>query len=71
MFNIQDGSITLEGARRVEIDDKEFSQYRLAPGDILINRVNSKELVGKAAVAPDSEEPMVFESMNMRAPAFN
>jgi len=67
MFNIQDGSITLEGARRVEIDDKEFSQYRLAPGDILINRVNSKELVGKAAVAPDSEEPMVFESMNMRA----
>ena len=33
----------------------------------LINRVNSKELVGKTAIIPKFNEALVYESMNMRA----
>lgn len=36
------------------------------PGDILVNRVNSRELVGKAAVIPGALETCVFESKNIR-----
>ena len=31
-------------------DTKEIAKYRLAPGDVLFNRTNSPELVGKTAV---------------------
>lgn len=71
MYNIQEGEIDFTGARRVEIEPNEFEQYKLEAGDLLINRVNSKELVGKTAIIPSFDEPLVFESMNMRAKPFH
>jgi type I restriction enzyme S subunit len=70
MYNIQDGDIDFTNARRVELDPSELEQYRLREDDLLINRVNSKELVGKTAIIPYYHEPLVFESMNMRARPF-
>jgi type I restriction enzyme S subunit len=67
MYNIQDGYITLEGVRRVVVTDGELDQFKLEGGDLLINRVNSKDLVGKTAIIPCMDEPLIYESMNMRA----
>ena len=70
MYNIQNGYIDFAGAKRVEVEPTELAQFILEPNDLLINRVNSKELVGKTAIIPESEEPLVYESMNMRAKPF-
>lgn len=52
--------------KRVRIDGSTLEKFRLAPYDILINRVNSTEFLGKCALVPDHDEPMVFESNMMR-----
>lgn len=70
MYNIQDGLINFDSARRVNINDEELDRYLLEEGDLLINRVNSKELVGKTAIIPPFEEHLVYESMNMRGKVF-
>ncbi|WP_278382838.1 restriction endonuclease subunit S [Pseudoalteromonas distincta] len=70
MYNIQNGYIDFAGAKRVEVEPTELAQFILEPNDLLINRVNSKELVGKTAIIPELEEPLVYESMNMRAKPF-
>ncbi|MEL0636757.1 restriction endonuclease subunit S [Marinomonas sp. TI.3.20] len=70
MYNIQNGCIDFNAAKRVEVVSKELEQFTLEAGDLLINRVNSKELVGKTAIIPKTEEPLVYESMNMRAKPF-
>ncbi|MET3407116.1 type I restriction enzyme S subunit [Priestia aryabhattai] len=66
MYNIQNGCIIYKNVRRVILTEDEKTIYRLVPGDILLNRVNSKELVGKAAIIEDLDEDVVYESMNMR-----
>lgn len=66
MFNIQDGEVKLDKVKRVVLDDKELINFLLEENDILVNRVNSKELVGKAALIRNVGEPLVFESMNIR-----
>ena len=66
MFNIQDGKTNLEGLKRLEITTDELEQYRLLRGDLVVNRVNSRELVGKAALIEDLSEPLVYEAMNIR-----
>ena len=52
--------------KRVRITDKERDLYGLHPGDIVINRVNSMEYLGKSALIPNLDEPTVFESNMMR-----
>jgi type I restriction enzyme S subunit len=71
MYNIQNGVVDFSGAKRVEVEASELAQFLLEPDDLLINRVNSKELVGKTAIIPVTEEPLVYESMNMRAKPFS
>jgi len=66
MYNIQNGQITLQNLKRMELTNKEIEEYELIPGNILVNRVNSKELVGKAARIPEGIEKCVFESKNIR-----
>tara|TARA_R110001583_G_scaffold110248_1_gene259201 strand:+ start:4217 stop:5986 length:1770 start_codon:yes stop_codon:yes gene_type:complete len=70
MYNIQKGVIDFDGVKKVEVTDKELEQFLLEPNDLLINRVNSKELVGKTAIVPIIKEELVYESMNMRAKPF-
>jgi type I restriction enzyme S subunit len=66
MFNIQNGHLLLNQLKRVETTEEEYSTYQLSWGDIIVNRVNSRELVGKAAIVDVVNEPMVYEAMNIR-----
>ncbi len=66
MYNIDAGGIVWRDIKRMRINDREFTDYGLHEGDLLVNRVNSRELVGKAAYIPASLEPSVFESKNIR-----
>jgi type I restriction enzyme S subunit len=66
MYNIQNGRLDLSKLQHLELTQHEIEQYRLEAKDILVNRVNSRELVGKAAILDESREPLVFEAMNIR-----
>ena len=56
----------IRSLKRLRLASQEVNTYGLEPGNILINRVNSIEFVGKAALVPELEEPVVFESNMMR-----
>lgn len=66
MYNIKDGQIVWKDIERIKLTDEEREKYQLEPGDFLVNRVNSRELVGKAAPIPKGLEECVFEAMTMR-----
>lgn len=51
---------------RVSLAKGEIERYRLTAGDILINRVNTPELVGKSTTVGELVETTVFESNMMR-----
>jgi len=62
-----DGVVTgLDSLKRVRVSGEEVARYGLKPRDIVINRVNSREYLGKSALIPDLSEPTVFESNMMR-----
>jgi type I restriction enzyme, S subunit len=65
MTNVRDGTLDLTHHRWLRLSDAERRRFRLVPGDILFNRTNSKELVGKCAVFEDSGE-WVFASYLIR-----
>lgn len=45
-----DGILDLSDLKSVEVDADELEKYRLSAGDILFNRTNSRELVGKTGM---------------------
>ena len=64
MGNIQDG--TLDWEKLVYTDDKdEIAKYLLKHNDVLFNRTNSPELVGKTAIYK-SEMPAIFAGYLIR-----
>lgn len=66
MYNIEGGRIVWKDIKRMELTEEELKKFRLEPGDLLVNRVNSRELVGKAAAIPEGLEECVYESKNIR-----
>jgi len=66
MYNIQDGQVIWKNLKRMNLTSQEIDKYILKTGDILINRVNSRELVGKAAIIRELKESVIFESKNIR-----
>lgn len=66
MYNISNGRIVWRDVKRMRLTKREIKDYELLAGDLLINRVNSRELVGKSAVVPLGLERCVFESKNIR-----
>lgn len=52
--------------KRVNTNASERELYGLAVDDIIVNRVNSPEYLGKCAIIPELEEPTIFESNMMR-----
>ena len=66
MFNIQNGELHLNRVDLVELDEDEYNAFALLAGDILLNRVNTPELVGKCAVITKAVGKAVFESKNIR-----
>ncbi len=62
-----DGAVTdLRELKRVRLTDQERELFRLRADDVVINRVNSREYLGKSALIPALDEPTVFESNMMR-----
>lgn len=58
--------LRLSGFDRVRATMEETARYAVQAGDILVNRVNSGDKVGKAVLFPDIGEAAVFESNMMR-----
>jgi len=62
-----DGQISCWGKlKRVKIEAAEIEKWQVHQGDLLINRVNSIEYLGKSALVGELSEPAVFESNIMR-----
>jgi len=65
MSNLRDDGLDLTDIKYVMLTDAEVERYQLFQGDLLFNRTNSKELVGKCAVYR-SEGVHVFASYLIR-----
>src|SRR5437764_343332 len=65
MGNIQNGRLDLRNLKYLHIVDKDRAKFVLKRGDILVNRTNSAELVGKCAVF-DLEQDFAFASYLIR-----
>jgi type I restriction enzyme S subunit len=61
----QDGKVHLRNLQYVTIDEKTAAAYRVKSGDILFNRTNSYELVGRTAIV-EIETDAVFASYLVR-----
>ena len=60
-----DGQLDLTNLKYITIDDKELDKYIVKKGDVLFNRTNSKELVGKTCVF-NLDEPMIIAGYIIR-----
>lgn len=47
---LTNGDLDLQNLKYVELDEKDQAKYQLETGDILFNRTNSKDLVGKTGM---------------------
>ena len=65
MGDLQNGKILLNNLKYVNLSDKEFLKYKLEKYDILFNRTNSFELVGKTSIFEESID-MSFASYLVR-----
>ncbi|TKX68258.1 MULTISPECIES: restriction endonuclease subunit S [Halorubrum] len=65
MNNIENGKMVDEPLKYIDLDDDEFEKYRVEKGDILFNRTNSLELVGKTGIY-ELEGDHVFASYLVR-----
>lgn len=52
--------------QQLRISDAEIAQFTVSEGDVLVNRVNSMEYLGKSALVKGLREPTVYESNMMR-----
>lgn len=50
MMNLEDGRCVENDIKYVELSDQEFENYKLVEGDVLFNRTNSYELVGRTGI---------------------
>lgn len=50
MGNMSDGELSFKNLVYIDLDDKTFGKLRLQKGDILFNRTNSIDLVGKVSI---------------------
>lgn len=62
MGNIQDGDLDFSNLKYLPADHDEFPGFYLQDGDLLFNRTNSPELVGKTAVYRSQMSPCSFAS---------
>jgi type I restriction enzyme S subunit len=66
MGNIRDGALVVDQLKYIRPDHPDVEKCRLQPGDLLFNRTNSPELVGKSAVFRRGPDPTVFASYLIR-----
>ncbi len=65
MMNYDDGRIIANDLKYVDLDDTNFNSFKVHIGDILFNRTNSADLVGKVGIF-DLEGDYVFASYLVR-----
>jgi len=65
MGNIQNGEVVLADLKYVSLPDKLVAPYLVKRGDVLFNRTNSQEWVGKVGIFR-SDTPAVFASYLIR-----
>lgn len=65
MNNIFNSELTVEDLKYIKIEDSTLQKYILNKGDLLFNRTNSKELVGKTALF-DQDGDFTFASYLIR-----
>ena len=65
MNNLIDGRVDTSDLQYVDLDEGNFKKFQLNKGDILFNRTNSFELVGKSALF-DSDDDFIFASYLIR-----
>jgi len=65
MGNIQDGDVVLSDLKFVSLPPKDVAPYHLRRGDVLFNRTNSQEWVGKVGIYRH-DDPAVFASYLIR-----
>ncbi|XCM30749.1 restriction endonuclease subunit S [Streptomyces parvus] len=66
MGNIQDGVIVLDSLKYLPRDHEDVKKLQLSDGDLLFNRTNSAELVGKSAVYRADLSAATFASYLIR-----
>jgi type I restriction enzyme S subunit len=66
MGNIHEGELRLGDLKYLAASHEEFPSLLLKPGDVLFNRTNSPELVGKTAVYRGQPSPASFASYLLR-----
>ncbi|WP_431802243.1 restriction endonuclease subunit S [Halobacillus andaensis] len=54
-----DGELVLSDLKYIDLDEKEKTKHLVSAGDLLFNRTNSKELVGKTTVY-DKNDPVAY-----------
>ncbi len=62
MGNIQDGELDIQDLKFLPADHNEFPSLILQDGDLLFNRTNSPELVGKTAIYRSQIAPCSYAS---------
>ncbi|KKG72995.1 restriction endonuclease subunit S [Methanosarcina mazei] len=65
MDNLVNGLVNVNGLKYVDIDEDTFEKFRLQKGDILFNRTNSYEHVGRTSIFT-LDENYVFASYLIR-----
>lgn len=66
MGNIQNATLIFKDLKYLPVNHDEFPKLLLVDGDILFNRTNSPELVGKTAVYHGTPSPCSFASYLIR-----
>ena len=61
----EDGKVHYRNLQFVDLDSEIYDTFRLRPGDLLFNRTNSIDLVGRMAIIED-DRPAVFASYLVR-----
>ena len=67
MGNIKEGSLVLDSLKYLPASHEEFPALLLQNGDLLFNRTNSAELVGKSAIYRGNPSPCSCASYLIRA----
>jgi type I restriction enzyme S subunit len=65
MTNQKDGRIVAEDLQYIDLSDAQLERFRVCPDDVLFNRTNSHELVGRTAIF-DLPGDYVFASYLVR-----
>ena len=66
MGNIKEGRLNITDLKHIDLPSAEMEKYFLSDGDILVNRTNSFELVGKSALIESLTGDWVYASYLIR-----